>query len=259
MDFSFRLSLGDPYKSPLQKIRVLSEHWVGRQVYCPSCGLPEIVQYSNNSPVADFFCAGCKEDFELKSQAKLFGAKVVDGAYGTMMRRLSASNNPNLFLLHYDPAALAVTSLLVIPKHFFVPEMIERRSPLSPLARRAGWIGCNILLHGIPHAGKIYLVRDRIAEPKDVVLAKWRKVLFLRDEKDQQAKGWLLSVIKCIEKIKKRTFTLDELYQFEDELKLSYPTNRHIKEKIRQKLQILRDKGYLEFLGGGLYRLGAKS
>jgi type II restriction enzyme len=62
---------------------------------------------------------------------------------------------------------------------------------------------------------------------------------------------------KCIEKIKKQTFTLDELYRFEDELKLSYPSNRHIKEKMRQKLQILRDKGYLEFLGAGLYRLTA--
>jgi type II restriction enzyme len=174
------------------------------------------------------------------------------------MRRLGATNNPNLILLHYDPAGLAVTNLLVIPKHFFVPEMIERRSPLSPLARRAGWTGCNILLDGIPHAGKIYLVRDRIAEPKDVVLTKWRQTLFLRDEKNQQAKGWLLSVIKCIEKIKKRTFTLDELYRFEDELKLRYPSNRHIKEKMRQKLQILRDEGYLEFLGGGLYQLGAQ-
>jgi type II restriction enzyme len=31
--------------------------------------------------------------------------------------------------------------------------------------------------------------------------------------------------------------------------------NRHIKEKIRQQLQILRDKGYLEFLERGRYRL----
>jgi hypothetical protein len=34
-----------------------------------------------------------------------------------------------------------------------------------------------------------------------------------------------------------------------------YPLNQHIKEKIRQKLQILRAHGYLEFLGRGIYRL----
>ena len=31
--------------------------------------------------------------------------------------------------------------------------------------------------------------------------------------------------------------------------------NRHVRDKIRQQLQILRDMGLLEFLGGGAYRL----
>jgi type II restriction enzyme len=110
--------------------------------------------------------------------------------------------------LHYDPAGLAGTNLLVVPKYFFVPEMIERRSPLSPLAQRAGWIGCNILLDGIPHAERIYLVRDSIAEPKDVVLAKWQKTLFLRDERNQDAKGWLLSVINVSRKSRNKPLHL---------------------------------------------------
>jgi hypothetical protein len=29
----------------------------------------------------------------------------------------------------------------------------------------------------------------------------------------------------------------------------------HIKEKIHQQLQVLRDKGYIEFAGKGAYRL----
>jgi len=87
------------------------------------------------------------------------------------------------------------------------------------------------------------------------VLAKWRRTLFLRDQKNGPAKGWLLSVMKCIEKIQQPTFTLEEMYSFENELRMTYPSNRHIKEKLRQQLQILRDKGYLDFIGKGAYRL----
>jgi len=49
-------------------------------------------------------------------------------------------------LLNYDLARLAVSNVFVVPKHFFVREIIEERKPLAPTARRAGWIGCNILL-----------------------------------------------------------------------------------------------------------------
>jgi len=255
MDLSFQAALADPYKSAPQKIKNLSEHWFSQQVYCPNCGQLYINRYGNNRPVADFYCSHCLEEYELKSQARTFGAKVVDGAYRTMMERLKGSRNPNLFLMNYDRNGLSVRNLLVIPKYFFVPEVIEERKPLSPLARRAGWIGCYISLRGIPHAGRIFLVRDSVVEQPAEVLAKWRKILFLREQKDVHAKGWLLSVMKCIEDMKKTTFTLDEIYRFEDVLRKTYPLNRHIREKMRQKLQVLRDKGYLEFLGRGTYRL----
>jgi type II restriction enzyme len=177
-------------KSASQKIRNLSENWVGREVYCPNCGHTNMGEYRNNRPVADFFCSYCNEDYELKSQARIFGTRVVDGAYRTMIERLEGINNPNLFLLHYDAAGLSVRDLLVIPKHFFVPEIIEIRKPLSPVARRAGWIGCNISLQEIPHSGRIFLIRNCVIEPKDRVLAKWQSTLFLRDLKDLNAKGW---------------------------------------------------------------------
>ena len=69
------------------------------------------------------------------------------------------------------------------------------------------------------------------------------------------AKGWVLDIMTCIDKIGKREFFLDEVYKFENELKLLHPENRHIKDKIRQQLQILRDKGYLDFVSRGFYRL----
>lgn len=44
------------------------------------------------------------------------------------------------------------------------------------------------------------------------------------------------------------------LYAFETTLALQYPNNHFIKDKIRQQLQFLRDKGMIEFLGRGHYR-----
>lgn len=41
---------------------------------------------------------------------------------------------------------------------------------------------------------------------------------------------------------------------FEEELQEKYPKNNHVKDKIRQKLQVLRDNGYIEFMGNGEYR-----
>jgi type II restriction enzyme len=34
----------------------------------------------------------------------------------------------------------------------------------------------------------------------------------------------------------------------------THPDNRHVPDKIRQQLQVLRDLGFVEFLGGGRYR-----
>ena len=58
----------------------------------------------------------------------------------------------------------------------------------------------------------------------------------------------------CVDTIKKEYFTLDEVYKFEQKLKQKYPNNNFIKDKIRQQLQLLRDKGIIEFIGRGNYR-----
>lgn len=255
MNLLFNIELANSYTNPSQKIRVLSEDWVKDQIYCPNCGHKQINEYVNNKPVADFFCTSCSEDYELKSSKNQFGSKVVDGAYSTMIQRLSNTTNPNFFLLRYSLADFSVQDLIVVPKHFFVPEIIEKRAPLSTTARRAGWQGCNILLSRIPEAGKIFFIRDRQIQPKEVVINDWRKVLFLREEHELTLRGWVLDVMLCIEKSGKQSFSLSDVYKYENYLSKLHPNNRHIKDKIRQQLQILRDNSYLEFLGGGQYRL----
>ena len=94
--------LANTYKSQSQKARVLTEQWVDKSVFCPNCGHSDIDRYLNNQPVADFYCSNCREDYGLKSKQNNIGAKIVDGAYRTMMERLQSNKNPNLFLLSYD-------------------------------------------------------------------------------------------------------------------------------------------------------------
>ncbi len=181
---------------------------------------------------------------------------MLDGAYRTMCERLAASNNPNLMLMNYDLKSLSVKNLCVVPKHFFVREIIEERKPLAETARRSGWIGCNILLSQVPESGKIFFVRDGQLLPKESVLGKWQQTLFLRDE-SSEGRGWLIEVMKCVELLGKPEFDLDEVYAFESRLGQIYPGNNNVKPKIRQQLQVLRDNGYLEFVSRGHYRLSA--
>jgi type II restriction enzyme len=167
---------------------------------------------------------------------------------------LEASNNPNLFLLNYDLKQRSVTNLLVIPKHFFVRKIIEERKPLAETARRHGWVGSNILLNEVPESGKIFIVRSGLEVPRESVLAKWQRTLFLRDQ-GQEARGWLIEVMKCVEAIGRREFTLEDVYAFEVGLGDLYPGNRNVRPKIRQQLQFLRDRGFLDFVSRGYYRL----
>lgn len=144
-----------PFDSGSQNARVWTEGWVARQLYFLNCGAPHVTKLPNNSPVADFSCAACAEEYELKSQARSIGAKIVVGAHRTMLERLAANNNPNLILLSYHRDERRVVNLSVVPKQFFTPAIIEECKPLAPTAKRAGWIGCNIRLSEIPDAGKI--------------------------------------------------------------------------------------------------------
>ena len=69
-----------------------------------------------------------------------------------------------------------------------------------------------------------------------------------------KTRGWILDILNCVGMIDERVFSLEQVYRFEDALRLKHPQNKHIKEKIRQQLQVLRDKGLIEFLGNGHYR-----
>lgn len=252
MNFNLNPELAFEYKNNSQRIRVMSESWISHNLFCPSCGNVHISNLPNNMPVADLKCEHCGEVYELKSKNGKIGNKIADGAYSTMIERITSINNPDLFLMEYSKD-LQVRNLILIPKFFFVPSIIEKRKPLSKNARRAGWIGCNILYSEIPEQGKITIIKNQRISDKNAVVEKYAQVKKLQTS-NIDTRSWLLDVLSCINNIPSTDFSLKEMYDFVNELQLKHVNNHNVEAKIRQQLQVLRDNGFIEFLGKGHYR-----
>lgn len=253
MNLQFDLTSAAGYKSPSQIARVLTEQWVKENAYCPSCGNDNIIKTENNSPVKDYYCDSCKEEYELKSKKDKFSKKVNDGAYSTMIERIGSDNNPNFFFLTYNSREWTVNDFIIVPKFYVIPGVIERRKPLKEAARCAGWTGCNILFGMIPEQGKLYLIKSTNEVPREDVIRKWNQSEFLKNQ-SHDSRGWLVDIMYCIGLLPESVFTLDDVYSFEGFLKSRHPQNNFVKDKIRQQLQVLRDKGIVEFISRGVYR-----
>lgn len=253
MILTFDRSLSEGYTSQSQIARVLTESWVLHNVYCPRCGCQTLHHFPNNQAVADYFCPNCHSEYELKSKKGLVGKKIADGAYDTFIERITSNNNPDFFILSYSAEEMCVNDLWIVPKHFFVPEIVEKRKPLADGARRAGWVGCNILFDKIPAQGQIELIRNRIPVSKDTVLYNMQRASLLQT-RDLEARGWILDTLLCVNSIQGQQFQLDDMYRFEEQLAKKHPLNHNIRPKIRQQLQVLRDKGFITFLGKGSYQ-----
>lgn len=251
-NLNFNKDLALRYKSNSQVIRILSESWLSENMYCPCCGNLILKKYGNNKPVADFYCEKCKEQFELKSSRKRIDNKIVDGAYATAIERVKSKTNPDLFVLHYSN--YAVKNLVVVPKYFFTPDIIERRKPLSLTARRSGWIGSNILYGKIPEQGKIDVITNGDIISPEIVLDRYQQASRLNID-NVNNRGWLFDVLNCVNALLDDAFSLDDIYKYENLLKNIHPQNNNIRDKIRQQLQLLRDRGIIEFIDNrGHYR-----
>lgn len=258
MNLYFDRTLADRFHSRSQTARVLTETWTKDNMYCPRCGNPKLTQFENNREVADFFCCECHNEYELKSKNGSIGHKIADGAYATFIHRITSSNNPDFFVLSYDFDRLCVCNLWMVPKYFFTPLIVEKRSPLRVDARRAGWVGCNILFDEIPVQGRICVVRDGAPVNKDKVI-KDVKISSQLATSNLDSRCWLFDTLNCVNRIPGVVFSLEDVYRYEEELRVRHPKNNNIRAKLRQQLQLLRDRGFLEFLGRGKYKKIAKS
>lgn len=92
---------------------------------------------------------------------------------------------------------------------------------------------------------KNLFVKDKSSK---YVLSTKSEILY---EELSQSEKDILNIVK---KMKKNEFDITEMYSYKDELEELYPNNNNLESKIRQNLQHLRDKGYIEFISRGKYR-----
>ena len=198
MNLQFNTSLAEGYKSASQIARVLTEDWLAHNMYCPICGELTIRRAEPNAPVKDFVCNNCKSQYELKSKkndSDRFQSTVADGVYGTMIDRITSLDNPSFFFMHYN--RYEVNNLIIVPKCFFTPDIIEKRNALSNNARRAGWERCNILMQRIPATAKIPIILNGVTMPVADVISKYKRVYSLQT-KSMESRGWLVDTLHLV-------------------------------------------------------------
>lgn len=248
------LDLAADYRSASQQARVVSEAWGHSNLYCARCDSPKLEPSCNNTQVVDFVCPSCTAAFQLKSQSHPFSKRITDSAYEAMRRAIQENRAPHLLTLQYDRLSWSVRNLTLIPSFALTLSCLEKRKALASTARRHGWVGCNILLFNIPTDARINIISE--GTPTNPANVRWQFSRLRPLEKlDYEKRGWMLDVLKIVRSLNKVEFSLGDVYGHLDELQRSHPKNQHIREKIRQQLQHLRDIGLLEFVGRGRYLL----
>lgn len=254
LKLELKLEMAAPYKSASQRARVLTEIWARENLYCSACPSNKLTSTVPGKKVVDFICPDCDEPYQLKSQSHPFGNRVMNSAYEPKIKAIQTGAIPNFIFLRYDLKVFRVLDLFLVPKHFVTQSIIERRKPLREGARRYGWVGSNILLGNLPSDARIPIVEDGQVIPATIVRNSWNQFLFLR-EQSLYSRGWLADVLTCIRELGREKFTLVDIYTFERRLGRLHPRNKHIRPKIRQQLQILRDHRIIDFLGEGVYQI----
>ena len=253
MQLQMEFEIAARYKSATQRARVVTELWGERNLYCAVCDSPSLVRFSPNVQAVDYSCPECHSLFQLKSQSSAFSRRIIDAGYEAMRRAISDDRTPNLIAVHYDPSCWKIRNVLLVPRFAFSMSAVEKRKPLAATARRAGWIGCNILLCNIPEDARIDLVRDGIAVDPKNVRHRYSQLIPLAGF-NTELRGWTLDVLRVARSLGKRHFSLAEMYAHDAELVSLHPANRNVRPKIRQQLQRLRDMGLIEFVRPGYYR-----
>ena len=246
--------LAAAYKSGAQRARVVTEAWGEKNLFCPNCSSPKLTWLEPGHPASDYSCPNCGFWYQLKSQRSPIRNSITDGAYRAMMDAIRNDEAPSFYFMQYDLATWSVRNLLLVPHFAFPPSAIIKRKPLSPTARRAGWIGCNFALNRIPIEARIAIVTESHIASAIEVRKKFRRVRPLGEIKAKE-RGWTLDVLNIVRRLEKTEFTNEDVYAFTRELEKLHPDNRHVKDKIRQQLQVLRDTGLLLHVGSGIWRL----
>ena len=248
------LSLAERYKSASQQARVLSEGWFAKNAYCLACDADEVKQTKANTGATDFVCPKCSHRYELKAfKGRRQPKSLNDGAFKTIMQLIKSGEAPTLCLLQRTPD-WTIQGLNAIHSSFVLPDAIVARRPLSANAERKTWVGCTIRLDRIDSAAQVGVIDGGFVLPVEQVRQNFQRFLPLA-RKSAEQRGWTLLTLSMVRALGRTEFTLKDIYELEDRFVRAYPRNHHVRDKIRQQLQILRDLGVLRFEGRGEYRL----
>lgn len=259
MDLAFGSRLSEGFTSRSQVARVLTQDWVARQLPCLSCSPAPLSATPQNTRARDFLCGSCSEPYELKSKSSPFGKVVADGQYDTLVETIRDGRTPNLLLLHYDASALRVRALEAIHRSLLSVMAVRSRTPLSSSARRAGWQACMIDLTHLPGLARVPIVHDGQLVPWHRVTSAWARFNFMMSIRPD-SRGWIQDVLACVQELGTPSFRLADVYRYESKLAALHPTNRNVRPKIRQQLQVLVAQGLLRRLVPGVYQsTGAKT
>ena len=259
MELLLTAATAELYKSRSQAARRMTEDWAATNLFCLACSSDRVLSEPANTPVRDYTCPDCGATYQLKSNNGAFGRVVQNSAYAPKMAAIEDGWVPHYAFLQYSRATWTVTDLFVVPGHFMSAAVIQRRNPLRETARRAGWVGSNILLGRLASDARVVVVSKGAIREREQIRDDWQRYAFLKSDERSQG-GWGADTLLCIRTLQRETgekeFTLQAFYaRFRDELASWHPANQHVEDKIRQQLQVLRDDGVLLFLGRGRYRV----
>src|SRR5207247_5101658 len=122
-----------------------------------------------------FVCHKCGEEYQLKSKHGKLGARITDAAYSEALRAAERNAFPHLLLMQYAAIPGPVVTLQAVPGAFITPSALESRKALSSTARRAGWIGCDIIIGDLHQAARVAVVMEGHPRPIGDVRPAWRK------------------------------------------------------------------------------------
>lgn len=254
MNLSMPALLALNYSSARQQARVVTEAWGQQNLYCPNCQSHSLNPTPVSTAAIDFFCPHCGLPFQLKSSMRPFGNRITDAAYGAMMRAIAEGNTPNLYALHYNRASWQVQNLILIPHFAFTASAVRPMNPTRPRGRSSDWVGCYIQLTNIPADARINLVSDGVPLPPHQVRESFRRIKPL-EAFPLEERGWALDVLRIVRDLGKREFSNSDVYAFQQQLERLHPRNRHVRDKIRQQLQVLRDRGFIVQVSRGVWAL----
>jgi type II restriction enzyme len=254
MNLALPSELAEGYKSPAQQARVVTQAWAGNNLFCASCSSTNLTPMREGSEANDFTCPQCSLRYELKSKSSPIGKKIHDAGFNAMIRAIREDRTPNLVVMHYEKPQWKVRNLILVPHFAFSESAVEKCAPLSETHPRHGHILCNIILEQIPNDAKIPLIIDGVVLPSNRVRDHFKKLEPLKRFRARK-RSWPLDLLHIVQSFGRKQFTNDDVYAFEDKLKELHPDNRHIRDKIRQQLQKLRDRNLLIHVNSGVWRL----